>query len=88
LICQVSTFVSDLPHLTTHAISGLIVAVRDDGDEANIEKVQNLVLDVIRKPSCLILLVVSGESGSVYLLFGLYLTCTPQPTSKIKPVGD
>jgi len=36
--------------------------VRDGGKDADIKAVRNLVLDVIRKPSCLILLVVSCES--------------------------
>jgi hypothetical protein len=36
--------------------------VKDGGRETDIEEVTNLVLKVIEKPSCLILLVISGES--------------------------
>jgi hypothetical protein len=41
---------------------GIIASVRDGGREADIEEVKNLVLSIIKRPSCLILLVVSCES--------------------------
>lgn len=47
----------------TDIIVGVISSVRDDGNDTDIEAVKNLVLRVIERPSCLILLVVSGESG-------------------------
>jgi hypothetical protein len=56
------------------------VSAEEDGDDADVEKVKNLVLEVIKKPSCLILLVVSAESRLVYLLIGLYLTYIPAET--------
>ncbi|KIM31799.1 hypothetical protein M408DRAFT_327224 [Serendipita vermifera MAFF 305830] len=43
-------------------LPGVISSVRDDGNDKDIEEVKNLVLRVIEKPSCLILLVVSGET--------------------------
>ncbi|KAG8799145.1 hypothetical protein FRC17_007216, partial [Serendipita sp. 399] len=43
-------------------LPGIIVSVRDGGKDSDIEDVQNLVTDVIKKPSCLILLVISCES--------------------------
>lgn len=36
--------------------------MKDGGRETDIEEVTNLVLKVIEKPSCLILLVISGET--------------------------
>lgn len=42
--------------------TGVISSVKNGGRENDIEEVTNLVLRAIEKPSCLILLVVSGES--------------------------
>ncbi|KIM19796.1 hypothetical protein M408DRAFT_334259 [Serendipita vermifera MAFF 305830] len=43
-------------------LPGIIASVRDGGKEADIEQVRNLVTEFIKKPSCLILLVVSCET--------------------------
>ncbi|KIM31731.1 hypothetical protein M408DRAFT_20955 [Serendipita vermifera MAFF 305830] len=43
-------------------LPGIIASVRDGGKEADIEQVRNLVMNFIKKPSCLILLVVSCET--------------------------
>jgi hypothetical protein len=42
---------------------GIIQSVRDTGRESDIEEVKSLVETFIKRPSCLILLVVSCESG-------------------------
>ena len=42
---------------------GIIASVRDGGNEGDIEEVKSLVMNIIQRPSCLILLVVSCESN-------------------------
>lgn len=43
---------------------GVIQAVRDGGKDEDVQEVKDLVTSFIKKPSCLILLVVSCESKS------------------------
>ncbi|KAG8755211.1 hypothetical protein FRC14_004253 [Serendipita sp. 396] len=43
-------------------LPGIIVSVRDGNKDSDIDDVRNLVTGVIKKPSCLILLVISCES--------------------------
>ena len=46
--------------------------MRDGGREADIEEVKSLVLNIIKRPSCLILLVVSCESTFRHFIFTIY----------------
>jgi len=65
--------------------------VRDGGKEADIKAVRNLVLDVIRKPSCIILLVVSCESKYFVASIGIHPSVPDlcwQPISKTKAPGN
>ncbi|KIM31728.1 hypothetical protein M408DRAFT_327179 [Serendipita vermifera MAFF 305830] len=43
-------------------LPGIIASVREGGNEGDIEEVKNLVMNIIKRPSCLILLVVSCET--------------------------
>ncbi|PVF98611.1 hypothetical protein CPB86DRAFT_784651 [Serendipita vermifera] len=51
----------DVDDLSFVDLPGIIAAVRSGGRDADIAEVKELVLDFIKKPSCLILLVVSCE---------------------------
>lgn len=61
LICPVR-HVSLIRIFSYSARLGVIQSVREGGREADIQEVKNLVSAFIKKPSCLILLVVSCES--------------------------
>jgi hypothetical protein len=66
---------------------GIIASVRDGGREADIEEVKNLVLNIIQRPSCLVLLVVSCESKCFTAIISSCLISAEQPISRIKVRG-
>ncbi|KIM31729.1 hypothetical protein M408DRAFT_327180 [Serendipita vermifera MAFF 305830] len=52
----------DVDDLSFVDLPGIIASVREGSNEGDIEEVKNLVMDFIKRPSCLILLVVSCET--------------------------
>ena len=52
-------------HLRANVIAGVIASVREGARESDIDEVKNLVRNVIGRPSCLILLVITCDSRSL-----------------------
>jgi hypothetical protein len=65
LIYQVWTIAFISLYFGIEPVAGIIAAVRDGGKESDIEEVKNLVRNVIKSPSCLILLVISCDCKRV-----------------------